>query len=157
MTYVDLAELIAGHIAGLLERDCAGQDYCAAEVTASVMKQAIEVMQAHGYTVSEATAICDRAVEKIRALLVAKDIQRIVPDVGFAKKQALQIDEFQAPGKRESIKIGGLLDRLDKTFTTGNEFPKHHVRQRLRDVMPVQDDCTEEVLAAASRIACPNS
>ncbi len=99
-------------------------------------------MRAHGYTVSEATAICDRAAEKVRALLVAKEIQRILPE---------------ASGKRESIQIGGLLDRLDKTFTTENEFPKHHVRQQVRDLMPVQDDCTEEVLAAASRIACPNS
>jgi len=152
---VDLAESIAGHITGLLERDYASQDYCAAEITASVVKQAIEVMQAHGYTLSEATAIGDCAAEKVRALLAAKEIQRLLPHAMVAKNQALKIDKLEAPGERESSKIGGLLDRLDKTFTTGNKFPKHHVRQRLSD--PVQDDCTEEVLAAASRIACPNS
>lgn len=158
MPHMDLAQLLADHITGLLQRDhrLPEQHGCQAVLTEMVVGKAIEVMRAHGYTTSEAVAIGDRATEQVRASLVAKDIRRILPEIELVKDDTAQIDGLEEASKLETVNTDDDFSELDQPLRHENKFPKSHLCRRLRDLVLAQEDCTEEVLAAAHRITSHN-
>ena len=158
MPHIDLAQLLADHITDSLDRDQSAQECqrCSAKVIESAVQTAIGVMQEHGYTLSEAVTIGNRATDQVRASLVARRIQRILPDLQLNNDTPEQKGEIEQPILKR-IEPEEFSDRIDEPLKHEELRPASHFRRRLRPFRSEQSDCSEEVLAAAKKLASRES